>query len=134
MRKSLIAIFASLIIVAILCFLQLPNYSSSYLSQLSSKISAEKITNPTISFGDVFPSLKELVVLCPYASDQTKTKFEEKYPIQSWWWPGQAESKQVLIFFNKGGIEGAFSSDISLVDFCRFGSRAVFAGSMLLVK
>ncbi|MCX8530399.1 MAG: hypothetical protein ORN27_10105 [Rhodoluna sp.] len=78
-------------------------------------------SNKGLKLGDLFsPSLKKLVVLCPY--EEKPTFFEKKNRIPPGLWPGQDEASQTLIFIDGSGRDIPLRVSRGLVDFCVHGS------------
>ena len=76
---------------------------------------------PSLKLGDLFsPSLRKLVVLCPY--EEKPTFFEKKNHIPPGLWPGQDEASQTLIFIDGSRRDLPFRVSRGLVDFCVQGS------------
>lgn len=112
----------TLIVVAFIYqgFTMVPSLPPTQVSGLRTTLTLGS-SNKGLKLGELFsPSLKKLVVLCPY--EERSKIFEIKNHIAPGLWPGQDEASQTLIFIDDAGREFPFRVSRGLVDFCLRGS------------
>lgn len=120
--KSRLLISLSLIFVVLVIqgFAMVPDLPPNQVSGLQTTLDLGS-SNKGLKLGDLFsPSLKKLVVLCPY--EEKPTFFEKKNHIPPGLWPGQDEASQTLIFIDGSRRDLPFRVSRGLVDFCAQGS------------
>jgi hypothetical protein len=119
-RRLLIPLSLIFVVIVIQGFAMVPDLPPNQVSGLHTTLNLGS-SNKGLKLGDLFsPSLKKLVVLCPY--EEKPTFFEKKNHIPPGLWPGQDEASQTLIFIDGSGRDLPFRVSRGLVDFCVQGS------------
>jgi hypothetical protein len=119
-RRLLIPLSLIFVVLVIQGFAMVPDLPPNQVSGLQTTLSLGS-SNKELKLGDLFsPSLRKLVVLCPY--EEKPTFFEKKNHIHPGLWPGQDEASQTLIFIDGSGRDLPFRVSRGLVDFCVQGS------------
>ena len=118
--RLLIPLSLIFVVLVIQGFAMVPDLPPNQVSGLQTTLNLGT-SNKGLKLGDLFsPSLKKLVVLCPY--EEKPTSFEKKNHIPPGLWPGQDEASQTLIFIDGSGRDLPFRVSRGLVDFCVQGS------------
>jgi hypothetical protein len=119
-RRLLIPLSLIFLVLVIQGFAMVPDLPPNQVSGLQTTLNLGS-SNKGLKLGDLFsPSLRKLVVLCPY--EEKPTFFEKKNHIPPGLWPGQDEASQTLIFIDDSGRDLPFRVSRGLVDFCVQGS------------
>ena len=119
-RRLLIPLSLIFVVLVIQGFAMVPDLPPNQVSGLQTTLNLSS-SNKGLKLGDLFsPSLRKLVVLCPY--EEIPTFFEKINHIPPGLWPGQDEASQTLIFMDGSGRDLPFRVSRGLVDFCVQGS------------